>query len=166
MSRQCVAATTKANQILGCIRRAVTSRNRDMIILLYSALVRLHLEYYIQFWFLQFKKDMDRLERVQRRATKMIKGLENQPHEERLRVLGLFTLEKRRLRGTSSQVSKRLQRGQRRHVERTRSNGYKLHQKRFRLDIRKKFFTMRKVIHWNNLTRDMVKSPSLEVFKM
>ncbi|KAK4830386.1 hypothetical protein QYF61_010613 [Mycteria americana] len=84
MSQQCIAAAMQANQILGCIHRGITSRDRDTITPLYSALVRSHLEYSVQFWSPQFKKDMDRLETVQRRAMKMIEVL---PHEERLKTL-------------------------------------------------------------------------------
>ncbi|KAK4827887.1 LOW QUALITY PROTEIN: hypothetical protein QYF61_022310 [Mycteria americana] len=141
------------------------------------------LEYCIQLWGPQHKKDVDLLKRVQRRAMKMIRGLEHLLYEDRLRELGLFSLEKRRLWGDLIVAFQYLKGAYRKDGEgpfmkecsdRMRGNSFNIKEGRFTLDIlskkrrtsKKNFFTVRVVRHWNRLPTEIVDAPSLELSKV
>ena len=101
VSEQCRIAVSKGNQILGMIRRNITYKEKGL-----KAIVRPHLEYCIQAWRPYLRKDIDMLEKVQRRTTKLITGLRDLSYDDRLKECGLTTLEMRRLRGDQIDVFK------------------------------------------------------------
>ena len=172
LARQLALTAQKANRALGCSKSSVASGAREGIVPLCSALVRPHLQCCARLWGPQHKKDMDLLERAQRRPWRWSEGWST--CEDRLRELGLFRLEKRRLQGDLIAAcqyltgpTRKLEGGflQGHIVTRTRGNGFKLKEGRFRLDVRKKFFTVRVVRCWHRLPRAAVDAPSLAVLK-
>ena len=99
VSQQCVQAACKASKVVGMIRRQFPVLDKHSFMILYKGFVRPHLEYAIQAWSPYLRKDIECLERVQRKATKLVQGLKKLSYVERLERLHLTTLEKRRLRG-------------------------------------------------------------------
>ena len=93
MSHQCVLAAKRANHVLGCMKHSTANQSREVTVPLYTALVWSHLKQHVQFSAPQHK-DIRLLDCVQRRATKMVKGLEGKTYEEHLKSLGLFSMEK------------------------------------------------------------------------
>ena len=174
VSEQCGIAASKGNKILGLIRRNITYKGKKLIIPLYKAIVRPHLEYCIQAWRPYRKKDIDTLERIQRRATKMIPELRDLSYEERLKECGLTTLETRMLRGDQIEVFKILNGYENidrnmffslKKDSRTRGHEVKLVKDQCRLDIRKHSFSQRTINEWDKLSTDCVTASSVNMYK-
>ena len=172
VSEQCRIAASKANQVLGMIRRNITYKDKSLIVPLYKAIVRPHLEYCIQAWSPYLRKDIDMLEKIQRRATKLIPGLRDLRYEERLKECGLTTLETRRLRGDQIEVFKILNGYENidsniffeiKESKITRGHNYTLVKKQSRLDVRKYSFSQRTINVWNKLSTDCVHASSVNI---
>ena len=106
VDKQCSKAANEVNKRLGMINRNFKCKERKVILPLYKSIVRPHLDYCVQAWRPHYRKDIDKLEKVQRRATRMVEGLGQYSYEDRLRILGLTTLETRFLRADLIEVFK------------------------------------------------------------
>jgi hypothetical protein len=174
-SRQCAEAAKKANRVVGQIKRTVSFRTKDIIIPLYKSLVRPHLEYCIQAWRPFLKKDITTLEKVQRRATKLVEELKSLSYEERLVACDLQYLEERRNRGDLIEVHKLVTGSDKippskffTPLETThsqRGHNKKFFKHRSRLEIRRNFFSQRVVNTWNALPQLVVDATSTDNFK-
>ena len=173
-SEQCQEARKKALRMLGAINRNVTYKSGEVVKKLYCSYVRPHLEYCIQAWSPCYEKHCWLLERVQKRATKMVNGLSNLTYEERLQKLDLFSLRYRRLRGDLIETFKFVhgqEQGYLRGMFEFSGNGivrghhFKIKVNHSRTMLRHSFFANRVVAHWNQLPVSIVSSNSLNSFK-
>ena len=173
VSKQCIKAARKGNQILGLINRTITCKKKEIILRLYKSLVRPHLEYCIQAWRPHLVKDIEILEKVQKRATRMIKECAGKTYEERLQIVGLTTLECRRLRADLIEVFKILKGFEgieeklffKRHISNTRGHSMKLYKDRVNRDILKYSFAIRVIEQWNKLPEKVISASSINSFQ-
>ena len=173
--RQCCNAVARTDTILRMVKRSFPHLDKSSFRLLYKSYIRPHLEYCIQVWSPNLQRNIDILERVQRRATKLVVGFRNKTYVERLQLLGFTTLQKRRERGDLIETYKILSGLER--VDSSQfftlaSTGYDLrgHSKkllvnRCRVKIRQGFFSQRVVAAWNDLPASVVEAPSVNCFK-
>ena len=171
VDKQCSKAANEANKKLGTINRNFKCKAKKVILQLYKSIVMPQLDYCVQAWRPHYREDIDKLEKVQRRATRMVEGLGGggYSYEGRLRILGLTTLETRFLRADLIQVFKILRGFENLDPDRffqmigdgaRRRHSFKLFKKRYRLDVRKFKFAIRvceeweQVGGWNCLCRD------------
>ena len=168
------AAVKKANSMLGLIKRNFKFIDKDIFTKLYKALVRPHLEYGQTIWYPQLKRQSQTLERVQRRATKLIQCIKDKSYEERLKLLGLPSLRYRRIRGDMIQVYKFLSEdpAQYKHLLPLRISRYitkghdlKLEKGRYNCQLRIFSFSFRVVNTWNNLKQLTVTATNTTNFK-
>ena len=166
---------SRANRILGVIKRFFDYMDQEMFCILYKTLIRPHLEYANSIWSPLLQKDKELLEKVQRRATKIIPEIKDLPYQDRLETLKIPTLSYRRLRGDLIQVYKILHGVNDVQKEAffemsseetgTRGNSMKIQKKHARLNIRKNSFTHRIVSPWNRLPKRAVCAITVTAFK-
>ena len=172
---QCKVAASRAMSVIGMIGRNFRRLNKRDFLLLYKSYIRPKVEYCIQVWSPYRVKDIKCLEDVQRRATKMVEGINRLSYDERLQKLGLTTLEARRKRGDLIEIYKLLTGKEgikyQQFFEKTatghdlRGHTMKLATKQSSKDIRKNFFSVRGVRSWNSLPQYVIEAESTNSFK-
>ena len=173
VSSQCIKAVKNSKRILGLICRNFTNHSADIILNLYKTMVRPHLEYCVQSWRPHFKQDIVLLEKVQKRATKLIEGFKDIEYGERLKLTGLTTLETRRLRGDLIEIFKMLKGFDKVDTtslftfatSNTRGHDLKLYKGGVLTDIGKFSFPYRAISEWNLLSSDIIACNSVNTFK-
>lgn len=172
--KQCLEARNRANRVLGFINRNVSYKSKEVVSKLYNGYVRPHLEYCLQSWAPYHRQNIDMLEGVQRRATKLIPGLRNKSYENRLKELGMYSFQRRMVRGDMIEMYKiflgldyidyrkffEIEKN-----DRLRGHKYRIKKQSCRLDVRKYNFSLRGVNYWNTLPSNVVNSSSLASFK-
>ena len=174
---------SKANKILGLIRHTFKYLNPEIITSLYKTLVRPHVEYATSVWSPHLKGDRDKIEKLQRRATKLIPELRDKTYEERLRSLNLATLEHRRLRTDLILIYKythklikldtdtycTICRHNTNMLQPSLSHSGRGHNKKYQIHhhtgVRHRFITSRCLNTWNKLQQETVNAPSVNAFK-
>ena len=179
-SAQVAKAAASANSVLGRIKRTFSCLDKEVLLPLYKSVVRPRLEFAVQAWSPYTRRDINILEAVQRRATKLVPSLAHLSYEDRLSNLGLSTLEARRRRGDMIEAFKILKGfdkvgGQDSFLKLassnntsrpdTRGHSLKLEKTRHRTTKRAKFFSSRIVNEWNSLPEEVIDSPSVNTFK-
>ena len=173
VANQCVKAVSSANRILGMIKRTFISRDKNVVLKLYKSLVRPHLEYCISVWSPHYRKDIDLLEGVQRRALNLVEEFRSASYEEKLRRANLTSLETRRMRGDLIEVYKMIHGFTNVNINEfftlatsgLRGHNFKLFKPRIHTDIYKFSFSNRVIDKWNALPYDVVNAPSINTFK-
>ena len=171
--KQVIAASQRAMTVLRSVKRAFVRFDIETFSIIYTTYIRPHLEYCIQAWAPYYAKDILLLEKVQRRATKLVWGLKDLSYEERLERLKLFSLEERRLRGDLIQTFKLLTGKENvdyeilfnRSTNHLRGHSFKLSKSQCNKLCRRRFFSQRVIDIWNSLSEFIVSAPSTNTFK-
>ena len=173
--RHCSEMVSKANRILGTVRRTFQHIDAVMMVQLYKSLIRPYLEYGVDVWSPSSKKNINMIESIQRRATKMIPEISNKSYSERLQILKLPSLVYRRNRGDMIQVYKYVNNIWDVHddtflkpTEETRTRGHKnkLYKDKWKTTIRGNFFSNRITNLWNSLPESVIDAESVQEFKV